>query len=301
MKKIYLSILTTLIVLTILTTTTYAWITLATVNKIEGISLTATSGTYLEISLDGENYSTSLHKKDLITKLVNLKFRDVTSYDGKNFNSSYKDLEKAIPNNEYLSLEFHFRTTSRYTEIHLSDNIENPDYYNLPNDKTYISSKGITWRSKIDFLYGENDYIKKDEVRTFYAKDAMRVSFINTQDGTSKIFDLTGNQERGFGEEYGALTYYNHIKSENIIAPKAPNTIYELSELSKDDPHAITNSSHIITLEQSEDKDPSGRPYYKGKVVMNVWLEGWDADAFDAIFGDQLKMQFIFRAVMPKL
>jgi len=30
---------------------------------------------------------------------------------------------------------------------------------------------------------------------------------------------------------------------------------------------------------------------------MTIWLEGWDADLFDAILGDRIKMQFEFKAV----
>ena len=34
--------------------------------------------------------------------------------------------------------------------------------------------------------------------------------------------------------------------------------------------------------------------YFGGSVVVNVWIEGWDADTYDAIFDTQLNVQLGF-------
>ena len=34
--------------------------------------------------------------------------------------------------------------------------------------------------------------------------------------------------------------------------------------------------------------------YYEGNAYVNIWLEGWDADCFDAINNTQLKMTIAF-------
>lgn len=300
MKKLKFSLITMLLVVILFATTTFAWISLATVNRIQDISLNAISGSDLEISLDGINYYDTIPKDLILQKIKDLKFKDVTSQDGITFQKHFTSLEQAIPNKEYLSLDFHFRTTSSYREIHLSDNTQTTFDSNNVNG-TYIVSKGVNWKANFDFLYGKNEIVKKDEVRTYYAHDAMRVSFHNYFDQTTKIFDLSGDEERGFGKKYGALNYYNLSKGEKITPPKAPDTIYELSKFSSEEPYALTDSSHIITLQKSDNIAPNNKPYYEGKVQMNVWLEGWDADCFDAIYSDHLKMQFMFRAVLPKL
>lgn len=308
MKKIYSSALALMILIVLFTTVSYAWLYLATVNTIENISLTASGGNNLEISLDGTNYKTNITGQEILEHLKKLKFKDVTSNDGINFLQSYKNPHKAIKNKDYLSVTFYFRTTTQYTEIHLSDLVKGDvDYDNPPLEGTYITSKGMMFKSKVDFQYGENTMINKGDINKFYAKDAMRVSFVekdivtNELINQAKIFDLSGDEERGFGKTYGALSYLNKIKSELNTPPTiSPNTIYELSTFSDTDPVALNDKSKIVTLKKTSDKSNSNRFYYQGAVVMNVWLEGWDADAFDAIYDDLLKMQFSFKAVMPE-
>lgn len=303
MKKLYISVLGLFITIMFFTTIAYAWISLATINTIENISLSTISDTKLEISLDGINYYESIPKSVIEASIKKITFADVTSSNGKDFYKNYKNLMPAVANKDYLSLEFHFRTNTMYTEVHLSDNVINVlDYDNPPISGTYITSKGLMWEADTSFLYDEELYVLEGEVNKFYAKDAMRVAFVNKNDESNetKIFDLSGNEQRGFGKPYGAIAYLNKMNNENNVAPNAPNTIYELSTFSSTDPIALTHDSRIITLMKSSEQNGNNESFYKGSVVMNVWLEGWDADAFDAIHKDQLKMQFTFKAVLPE-
>lgn len=303
MRRLYISILGLFITITLFSTIAYAWLNLATVNVIENISLTAVSNSKLEISLDGINYYESIPEDVMKDAINKMQFTDITSNDGINFFKNYKSFTNAIPNKDYLSLEFHFRTKSVYREVHLSDNIlKVGDYNNPPTIGTYITSKGVLWEAKTSFLYDVDHYIEAGEVDTYYAKDAMRVAFVNknAEPLKAKIFDLSGNEHRGFGKPYGAIDYVNKHNNEQNVAPKGPETIYELSTFSDIDPLALTYESRIITLKRDANINGDNDPYYKGVVVMNVWLEGWDADAFDAIHKDHVKMQFTFRAVIPE-
>lgn len=303
MRKLYISVLGLFITISLFSTIAYAWINLATINVIENINLSASSNSGLEISLDGINYYETIPNNVIKSAVNKIIFADVTSNDGINFYKNYKNITKAIANKDYLSLEFHFRTVSRYSEVHLSDNVLIvDDYNNPPTTGTYITSKGVLWEANTSFQYSEDRYIEEGEVDTFYAKDAMRVAFVNKNidPNTAKIFDLSGNEARGFGKPYGAIDYLNKFNNENNIAPNAPKTIYQLSTFSDEAPTALTYDSRIITLERSSEVNSNNQAYYKGRVIMNIWLEGWDADAFDAIHRDQLKMQFTFKAVMPE-
>ena len=69
MKKLKFSLITMLLVVILFATTTFAWISLATVNRIQDISLNAISGSDLEISLDGINYYDTI-PKDLILQKI---------------------------------------------------------------------------------------------------------------------------------------------------------------------------------------------------------------------------------------
>lgn len=303
MKKIYISILSVAIVFVLFTTISYAWITLAKVNSIEGLSLSAVGDQILEISLDGVNYYETMPESEVLPYIDGLAFSDVTSNDGENFSLGISGSNIARANRDYLKLNFHFRTVSRYREIHLVDNISPVvDYENLRElEGTFITSKGVLWQSPINFHYGLHDFISQGDERTFYAKDAMRLS-ITSENHDSKIIDLSEDPSRGFGKPFGALDYYNKFTGNSVVPPVIkPETLYELSELNVDDePFANTFDSHVTTLEKSDEVNDDGKPYYKGKASISVWLEGWDADAFDAVLRDRVKLQLLFKSVMSR-
>ncbi len=299
-RRIKLSIIFLLVVAISTLTTAYAWISLATVNRIQNISLNAITQYDLLISLDGENYYEEIPKELILNKLTNLKFNDVTSLDGLTFYNSHEQERIANSDRDYLSIDIYFQTTSRYRELHLSDNHIDADYESPPEEGTYITSKGKNFKSNYRFLYAPDDYVEVGEVRKYFAHWGMRVSFHNYLEETTKIFDLSGNEERGFGERFGAFEYYQLVRAVRLDPPEAPETIYELSTFSTQRPIALTDTSYLVTLVDQGNTNSKGETLYEGKIQMNVWLEGWDADSFDAVQYDQLKMQFMFRAVMPK-
>lgn len=296
MKRLNFSLLSLVLVLGLTIFSSFAWVSLATMNKIDDIGITAIGEYKLEMSLDGINYYDSIPKEEIASLIEHFSFEDVTTQDGHNFMTGYQAPEVAVKNKEFLNLTIYFRTTSNYSEIHLTDLVKDPNYENLPLLGTYIASKGVRFKPNFDFQYGPDDIVKEGELRTYYARDAMRVAFYNQSSNITKIFDFSGNEERGFGKSYGAIDYYNKYRNTTIVAPnKGPNTIYQFSEFETESPYAKTDDSYLVTLEYTD----SG--YYEGKIEINIWLEGWDADAFDAIYGDRIVIQFMFRAVRPKL
>lgn len=307
MKKIYLTFITFLLMILVTTTVTYAWISLSTSNVVTNIGLKTNLGDELEISLDGINYYKSLPSSIIINRLGRVVFTDVTSLDGKTFDRGIHSQKTVVKNKDYVSIDFHFRTSSlRAHKVFLANNVSNQVIFDQLGEGTFIVSKGINWVSDIDFIYGPNDQmVLKGDVNRYFVSDSIRIAIhehpLNELDLRtnlqSKIFDLTGNRERGFGKPYGAFDYYLRKRGHIELPLQIPDTIYELSEFSPTGPFALDNNSHILTLIKTTELDSKGLPFYKGSVTMNIWLEGWDADLFDAVFGDQVKMQFEFKAV----
>lgn len=300
-RKLYISMVMLCLAVFATTTATYAWLSLATSNAVRGIGLQANNGDELALSLDGINYYTNLPSELVMEQIKNLAFRDITSLDGKSFNYGINgETQNAIKNIDYISLTLYLRTKSAYMhEVYLSNNISNEVTYNEGSVGTYIVSKGRHWMSDVDYQYGPDEYVEKGNSKTYYVSEAMRVSFIDHETNTSKIFDLSGNKERGFGKAYGATSYYQAKTERQLTLPtKVPDTVYKLSEFDSINPYALDNSSHITTLKYLGHRAENGQYLYEGKVTMNIWVEGWDADLFDAIFGDQVKMQFQFKSVI---
>lgn len=275
-------------------TTTYAWLSLSTVVSVSNIELNAKDSYDLELSLDGINYYEKIPSELILQKLANLKFVDLTSQDGLTFMGLYEGSEAPRANRDYLSLQFHFRTSNRrYTEIHLTNHVKNLDF-ETKSEGTYIVSRGQSFQNKVDFNYSEDEVIEAGTVRKYYASEAMRVA-INSEDlSVPKIFDLSNNPTRGFGYPFGAIDYFHKNNNVELIPPNAPLVITEMSEISSEMPVALTFDSYLLSLKENSETN-----YYEGMIEINIWLEGWDADAFDAILKDLIKIQFEFVAVAP--
>ena len=308
-RKLYISIVMFGFFIFIATTFTYAWLSMSTTNSVEDLSLITYSDSLLEISLDGENYYNKLPNNILMDLVKNVRFTDLTSFDGKNFSYGVrKKNDKVVINKDYISIDFYFRTVDPFSHlVYLSNNVTNEVNYNDSNvSGTFITSEGRTWASDINFLYGPNEEINKGDAKTYYAKDAIRVStverplneFDERDNLITKIFDLSEDEERGFGKTYGSYDYYTKKVGELDLPNNIPNTLYQLTEFSEEGPFAYDNNSHILTLIKTDKRGGANNMYYyEGSITLNIWLEGWDADLFDPIFSDHLKIQFEFKLI----
>jgi len=304
MRKATLSIVLTLILFLTFGTTTLAWISLPRTNVIDDISFNARTSDGLEISLDGINYSDNIEKEALMEIIRNVKFSDVTSRNGIDFKQGYTESGIPFKNKDYLSIDVYFRSKSNRRSIYLANNLtrQNTSYENLSEfkDETFIISKGVDQVLPVTYLHGPNS----DDLRTvgssykYYGSDAIRVSSVEQspnanyelEDPIVKIFDLSENRERGYGKPYGALSYFETVMGlDELSIPAPPETIYELTSF--DEYNIPNNDQSLITfLRQVDD---SG--YFKAKATINIWIEGWDADAFDVILGDNIKIQLAFK------
>lgn len=302
MRKLLLALLAFVLASLSLATATYSWITLARTNIIDEIALFATLGDGFEISVDGENYYEVLPKNVLLRGLRTAKLLEVTSQDGITFTHKDDDVD-VVKNRDYLSFEFYFRTNSkREHDIYLANNVSSTATYdNTPTEGTFVTSKGITFRSPITYTYDIDDIVNVGDVRTYHASGAVRISTVVDHDGIleSKIFDLSGNEHRGFGKPYGSVSYYtNRLQMPLTIPEEIPPTIYQLSEFEPNAPFALDDNSYLTTLKETV--IINGETYYQGKIKVNIWLEGWDADLFDPVLTDRIKIQLQFKAVRKK-
>lgn len=313
-KKVLISILIFLGVGLIFGSATYAWITLATINNIEGLSLTASSGDELQISIDGINYANSLPMESLITNPDGILLYDVTSLDGINFQTGgLREVGEAVVNEHYLSFDVWFRTSRHEHDVYLYNHISEEMTYDSENlIGTYVVSKGVSWRSPHQFFNGPEiaDVVETGEIDTYYADQAIRISINELIDDTNPndlrepeelrnfMFDPSGNPERGYGASFGQFSYFFQRTLIYVNLPTETQTVsYRLSEMDPYNPYqALDNESLVATLQQTELIDETrDRPYYQGKIRINIWIEGWDADAFDAVDKDLIKIQLQFK------
>lgn len=318
--KLLLSILSLLFFCGIFGTVTYAWFSLHKMNQLSNLRIELITGDAFQISLDGIHFYKEL-KTEEIERFIGRKARlsDVTSFDGKVFSYGKLREEEGIPiaNQDYLSFPLYFRTNLRFRHVYLVENVSGLVQYDMVRDGTYVVSRGVPWRADTTFQNGPDpvqDLVRTGERLVIFASEAIRVGFVeekvewnpfdirDTNGLLSKIFDLSGDQERGYGYPYGGVSYYNTKHKEQLIPPEEkPVTLYQLTDF--DDEYSpyipLSRDSEILEMVESNLVDENGNPYFLGKVIVNIWLEGWDADCFNAIYTDSLRIRLKFRSGTP--
>ena len=315
-KKLYITILSMILLTLTFTTATFAWAVMGEVNRVDGFQITMNQGSNLEFSLDGINWSNEITTAQINEIWRGARLMDLTSLDGTNFIGNriqFVDAElnfEGIPNGNYISLELYVRSTTRYRDVYLINNVSSTSTFdNPPARGTYVLSRGVTFRSPVTFNLGPNDIVFENEVRTYFAKDAIRISLfelktenpLDTRDNSELIsfmYDPTENPDRGYAKNYGGVDFLRKSRSVYIELPTTPQPLIDrLSNFSPDNPYIpLDTNSKVASLIITDQVDGQNRPYYLGKFRLNIWIEGWDADSFDAIFEDTLLFRFEFQS-----
>lgn len=315
-KKLYISLITLILLFVTFGTVTFAWISLSTINNIEGLSLAASGGNELQISLDGINFSSQLPAESLYELFDDISLVDVTSTDGEFFQTGgLRDVAPAVANEHYLSFDLYFQTTVAEHHVYLVDNVSDSVSYDTSATGTYVVSNGVMWTAEHDFWYGpdDNDLIQKGDEDRYYSSDSIRIAVIELQDETNEldlrneqdfkkfVFDPSEDEQRGYGEPYGAYSYFVERTRYFINLPETTQEVsYRLTEIDPLNPYQSLDNESLVTILQDTGRvNEKNKAIYSGKVRINIWLEGWDADAFDAIENDRVKIQLQFKALIP--
>lgn len=303
-RKLYLIVISFLCVTLTLSTTVYAWFSISRTNMIEAIEIGISLDDSIELSLDGLTYHKTIDNQ-MLEKIIGKhpKLASITSQDGTNFFKGPLDTTKnAIRNVDYISFDLYFRLTSdnpnvsaHQKYIYLSNRID-PTYEMAPNMQgTFVTSKGNRWTNTIAYHDGMG-IIPAGTSRLYYAKNAVRISSESPNPELSFIYDVSEDRYRGFGKVFGAYDYYIKRLGIALNIPDTPtNEIFSLTKFSPlQDDIALDKESLLAKLELIS--NDNNIYVYQGKTTINIWLEGWDADAFDPILDDQLLISLNIRS-----
>jgi hypothetical protein len=313
LKRMYISILSVIISFIVFGTVTYAFFGMALINNVDGLNFSASSGNELQMSLDGENFYTSLPNSELEKVFDNIALLDVTSTDGIDFyQGGLNRREAAIPNQDYISFDLWIRTSEAERYIYLINNISSEIEYDTERIGTYVISRGVPWIAKRGFLNGPfvTDWVEMGTLGIYHASESIRISIHEQQDDLNPLqtdertelesfmFDPSGNPNRGYGKSYGQFSYFFETTRIWVDLPTLiPEVSYRLSDMDPNNPYqALDNESLVASLQPTGVLDDKDKEYYQGKIRINIWIEGWDADTFNSILGDQLRIQLQFKA-----
>jgi hypothetical protein len=313
LRKLYISMLSIIITAIVLITTVFALLEYLD-SSVTGFTFSATSGDEFQISVDGINFFQSLPEEEIRAIIRETRLIDITSMDGINFRTGgYREERDAIPNEDYISFDLWMRSTEREKDVFLINNISNEISFNETGIGTYVVSRGAPWIARHTFLNGPEvtDVVEKGSFGIYHSSDAIRIAIIEQIDDLNEldvrpeeelkrfIFDPSENPERGFGATFGAYSYFFQMANYYMFPPlERPVTSYRLSDLDPNNPYqALDNESWVASLQPTAIQDEDGKTYYQAKIRINVWIEGWDADTFDALDQDIVKIQLQFKIV----
>ncbi|MCU0105084.1 hypothetical protein N7603_05380 [Acholeplasma vituli] len=322
-QKLVLSVVTMALVVIALGTSTFAWFTLQNAASVGQFSANVTAGEGIEVSLgtwegneatitgsQAPTWYTVIPSAAITARLSemygsSLALKDVTSANGKVMN--VRDSLGALTpsgalDGRYIEFKLFFRSAAVKT-IKLS--------------QLQITGSSTAWTVDIPFFaannaaFAEAKALVPGNTMQVAAWTAARVSFINVTDNAAATPAFTyqrgtvdavesayanGTQYNSTAlpavsyatsEQFGAASYYAVKTGTPVDGSTA--SIQDATQL--DAVGNLGTAQNLVVLAQT-----GGTGYYNGTIIARVWIEGWDADLFDAIFSTTLSVSMKFTA-----
>ncbi len=312
-KKTFVGLFALVLAVVALGTTTFAWFTIGNTVEVQEFELNVTGGEGLEVNylpIDGlvdENSWSTILATDVLLKNIaqdyglesgsefkeQFKFDAVTSTNGKEFEklllepavqltpiADLRTLESGV-----LEFKLKFRTIAEPTGV---------DPVKLQwNGVTLKSNNPVNWTPDLPFtgvgggtVSGAADY---------YASNGARISiegnlgdpvvYESPEDATGNTEVLSNNEPNWTQGAHNYLEVITGIKLGEIGSLSGYTAVETVQKIDKD------NIEHIADF---GDVQPNGYRY--AEVTIRIYLEGFDADTFNAILTGKIQMalQFTF-------
>lgn len=328
-RKLLLSIITVVLTVVALGTTTFAWFTLTNTAQIQEfeVDIIADSGIEIAIGALGADLN-SLEWKTIITPediyeffggvgadIEDLQFLNhVTTPDGINFYTLGTTTEGASVSGGYIELPVHFRSNSADA---------------ITWTQAAISGEAADWIVDTAFVDALGTSRTAGSIISVNPADAMRVAIQGTVGGDSNHVvayenSATGTNVRlGSGDNFGTNVYVDpadttvppveHATAAPTYIASSPTAYangsynYFANKNSNEVPlwgiEAVTTVATELSIngqtvtELGSGTDAGLTQTYYGNIVIRVWLEGWDANSFDAQLARRISVRFEFLGV----
>lgn len=303
-KNILLSVLTLIFTLMALATTTFAWLTLSKTVTVSNISGDITAGDGLEIALGLDNevitsFRSHLTASDwqlVMNELSAYKTNAVSTVDGSNFYKLEFDIReslidsldlttpglykvKAIKNVDYLEFKIHFKS---YTSGQVKMN------------GLELLSEKVMFDPRVDYAK-TNDVITQVSPFDAYSKDAARVMIGNEIYEVNESNTNTEVTDKGKAVYYGQFSYIKEMGNDIYWSNNGINNLVKLDNTNIASVNIANAGTFDGEVEVAELIYDPNLNYYTANATVKIWIEGFDPDAYDAIFGSKLSINLNFR------
>jgi hypothetical protein len=286
------SILLSVLVAFVLGTTTYAWITLSNVTRMEDFNATVSAGEGIEMSLDEINYHTII-TNEVITgylfngytseglpvaaKYPNFKYKPVTSRDG------------------ITILPYGTETLEGYIEFDLT--IKAASAVTIYWDSVLLSSSAKSWEPDVAFTNAKNVELTTDSLASdYYVSDAARISvsgplatlvYESPTSATNTVLGGNGSLPATFVDFTGRNGSVDYFAAKN----DGENPVGVTQVITPSTVTGALGQVSLVTLSET------GGEYF-GTITVRIWIEGWDPDCFNSILASTMSTELIFKKIV---
>ena len=316
-RKLTIAVIALVFAVVSLSTSTYAWFTMSNEADIQAFDATVKAGQGIEIAITAEEnrgnapWYTGTVPSDDIQAIANpnhntFKFDAVNpttlSYGG----FTYSDINgQTIANTNKGWIEFY---------VH----IKSAEAGKIYLDQITLDSVANTWTVDAPFIVAANgaptDPLAVNSQIEYKVENAARVSLTKFENGNPVNYIYEKDDENyapaiingenveatpakagntyGFGtSEKGALQYYNVKNPTATVATKQAN--YSTNKLSALVDEVREEDNEQVVTKKMELLSEVGA---NGEItfLVSVWIEGWDAECLNAIFGQKLSVAIEF-------
>lgn len=207
----------------------------------------------------------------LLKKYDDLILTQVTSPNGKDFYT----ISDVLVTTGYIEFPIHFRSNTA-DKIYI--------------DHIMMNSTTIDMKPEISFTNSKNMLIAPTDTMPIKVTDAVRISFESDQfmfvyeSPESDTNTVLGKQDQAdLSSAKGAIDYYRQITS------MLPIGIHQVSVV-----ETTSLSSKALVVDMlSNQVEVHGQMYY-GFLVIRVWIEGWDYEAYNHILDSKFSISIRF-------
>jgi len=316
-KKAFVGLFALFLAVVALGTTTFAWFTLGNVVSVEQIDLNVTGGEGIEfayVKKDGSgllsNYVSNMTAEQFLGYLAEdydvdnfaseFKFDLVTSTNGIEFSKmkvdrnaspvalTLEDADATDIETGVLEFKLRFRTKAVLEQ--------GESKINLVWNHLTLTSEPVTWTPSREFVNSKGQPVGTNTSDSYYASDAARVSITGNIDGIPKtvVYENEESDESTntvmnttINFEQGAHNYYKEVAGidlKDTFGPGKPG-YYEPVATTAGSP---TNQV-VGTFGQPQDDG-----YSYSTITVRVYLDGFDAEAFNSILDSVMHIAFKF-------
>ena len=318
-RKLLLSVITVVLTVVALGTTTFAWFTLTHVANVQQFDAEIIADSGIEIAIGNADPAKENFGLNWVTTLTTLaienyiatkhtqgfKFNHVTTADGQIFRNLGIGAQGSTNTTSYLELPIHFKSNSAvaiaWTGVTLTS-----ENFNWSVDQSFnaIGHDGTAYVA---------NPVTSGDVLTLNAADAFRIAIIGQVGGATQVV--------GYENPATTTAPYNHVLGTggtgyegNLFSGTAgdADAVYEgtfgahsyFYKDSQTSPFGIEDFTTLVTQTSitnerivdmvAQGEDPLVGSDYYGSVIIRIWLEGWDLNAYNSILSQIITTSFQF-------